>query len=170
MPKYLFTETQVKDALQISSFREISKAKLMEFVSLIPNMDKDVALAVIGQFPSYTASAKVMAEQLNTMCNSLLADNKDSRTTYVVAYKNILESLQELLKREDLNTREREYITEQMILIADKLADKDTENKQFLSEMLKCGLSLLGLTMVIGGAILGVHTRGQHLPSLSRTA
>lgn len=93
MSKYLFTETQVKDALQISSFREISIAKLMEFVSLIPNMDKDVALAVIGQFPSYTASAKVMAEQLNTMCNSLLADNKDSRTTYVVAYKNILESL-----------------------------------------------------------------------------
>ena len=51
MSNYYFTEEQIKESLQINSFREISKAKLMEFVSLIPNMDKDVALAVIGQFP-----------------------------------------------------------------------------------------------------------------------
>ena len=36
MSKHYFTEEQVKDALRINSFREISKAKLMEFVSLIP--------------------------------------------------------------------------------------------------------------------------------------
>ena len=170
MSKYLFTEAQVKEALQINSFREISKAKLMEFVSLIPSMDKEVALAIIDQFPSYTASAKVMVEQLNTMCTGLLAENKDSRNSYVAAYKSALDSLQELLKRDDLSAEDRKYITKQMLSIADKLADKDTENKQFLSGMLKYGFSLLGLIIVVSGAILGVNVKGSHLPSLSKAA
>ena len=133
MSKYLFTEAQVNDALRINSFREISKARLMEFVSLIPSVDKEVALEIIGQFPSYTASAKVMVEQLNIVCTVLLAENKDSPSPYVAAYKSALDSLHELLKRDDPNAEDREYITKQMLSIADKLADKDTENKQFES-------------------------------------
>ena len=168
MSKYLFSEAQVKDALQINSFREISKAKLMEFVSLIPSMDKDIALAVIGQFPSYTASAKVMVEQLNTMCAGLLTENMDSRSSYIGAYKGILDSLQNLLKRDDLNADEREYITGQMLLVADKLADKDTENKKFLAELLKYGSCTVGSALILGAAILGVNFKGAKIPSLNK--
>lgn len=48
MPKHYFTEKQFKDALQINSCRQISKAKLMKFVSLIPNMDKDAGWLLLG--------------------------------------------------------------------------------------------------------------------------
>lgn len=111
MSKHYFTEEQVKDALQINSFREISKAKLMEFVSLIPNMDKDVALAIIGQFPTYSDCAKVMISELKSMCSNVIADNSDSRGAYVAAYNGILDSLHKELSRDDLSAEDRVYIT-----------------------------------------------------------
>ena len=169
MSKHYFTEEQVKDALQINSFREISKAKLMEFVSLIPNMDKDVALAIIGQFPAYSDCAKVMVGELKSMCSNVLTDNSDSRGAYVAAYNGILDSLQKELNRENLSAEDRAYITEKMILVADKLAAKDTENKQFLAGLFKYGTCFMGLVLVVGGTILGVNIKGTKLSSLARS-
>ena len=40
MPQSLVSESQVKNALNIDSFRNLSRDKIIEFVLLIPNMDK----------------------------------------------------------------------------------------------------------------------------------
>ena len=53
LPKRYVNEKAVKRALGIDSFRNVSKDKIMEFASLIPYMDKDVAIAIINQFPVY---------------------------------------------------------------------------------------------------------------------
>jgi hypothetical protein len=45
--KHMVTEAEVKKALAIDSFRNMTKDKIMEFVSAIPNMDKDVAIKII---------------------------------------------------------------------------------------------------------------------------
>ena len=42
----MLTEQQVKDALQIDSFRNLLKVKIMELAFLIPNMDKNVAISM----------------------------------------------------------------------------------------------------------------------------
>ena len=63
----------------------------------------------------------------------------------------------------------RAYITEKMILVADKLAAKDTENKQFLAGLFKYGTCFMGLVLVVGGTILGVNIKGTKLPSLARS-
>ena len=47
MSQHLVSEDQVKKALHIDSFRNLSKDKIMEFASLIPNMDKDVAISIM---------------------------------------------------------------------------------------------------------------------------
>ena len=168
MSNYYVTEAQVKDALQINSFREVSKAKLMEFVSLIPNMDKDVAISIINQFPAYTASAKVMVEQMNLLCSNILQDNSDSRVTSVSAYQQILNSLALQLDKGNLSAEQQKEITDQMILIADRIAAKDTENKQFLTELFKYGSCILGGALLLGAAILGVNVKGTRIPSLKR--
>ena len=168
MAKNYLSEEQVKQALHVKSFRELSKDKIMEFVSLIPNMDKDVAISIINQFPAYANSAKTMVEQMNAMCVNILADNKDSRQSVVSAYYKILESLQNRLENQQLPESERKNITETMIDIADKIAAKDTENKQFLTGLFKYGSMLIGGVVVIGAAILGVQVKGTQLPSLNR--
>ena len=97
MSQYLVSEDQVKKALQIDSFRNLSKDKIMEFASLIPHMDKDVAIAIINQFPAYAESSRNMIEQYNVMCDKVLQSNDDSRRDAVMAYKTILDDLNEAI-------------------------------------------------------------------------
>lgn len=102
MLQKLVSESDVKSALNIDSFRNLSKDKIMEFVSLIPNMDKDVALAIINQFPAYSEMAKCMVEQMTTTCDAAIAENTSSQNTVYAAYRKILDDLGEILKCEDI--------------------------------------------------------------------
>jgi hypothetical protein len=168
MANTIISEEQVKQALRINNFREISKDKIMEFVSLIPNMDKDVAISIINQFPAYAESAKVMVEQMNALCEGILRDNSDSRSEVISAYQKVLDSLATLLNREELDEQERRYVTEKMIMVADRIAAKDTENKEFLGGVLKYGVLILGGALILGAAILGVSVKGTKIPMLSK--
>ncbi len=58
LPKRYVSENAVKRALKIDSFRNLSKDKIMQFASMIPYMDKEVAIAIINQFPIYADFGK----------------------------------------------------------------------------------------------------------------
>jgi len=168
MAKYMVTEDEVKKALSIDSFRNMSKDKIMEFVSAIPNMDKDVAIKIIEQFPAYTESAINMLTQLNTMCNNAMEENSESQKEAIEAYKKILDDLGELLKKDSITAEYRAQITEQMITVADCISAKDTENKDFLNGIIKYGVPIIGGALVLGAAILGVNIKGTKIPSLKK--
>ncbi len=161
------TEQQVKNALRIDSFRNLSKEKIMEFVSLIPNMDKDVAISIINQFPSYVEMAKDMVEQLSKTCDTAMSENHISQIEVFSAYKRILDDLGEILKRSDITPEERKYISNQMINIADKMAEKDTENKDFISYIIKSKEHIVLGALIFGAAILGINIRGNKIPTLN---
>ena len=166
MAKYMATENEVKKALAIDSFRNMSKEKIMEFVSAIPNMDKDVAIKIIEQFPAYTESANNMLAQLNVMCSNAMKENGESQKEAIEAYKKILDDLGELLKKETITVEARMKITEQMITVADRISAKDTENKDFLNGIIKYGVPIIGGALVLGAAILGVNVKGTKIPTL----
>lgn len=160
------TEKAVKEALQIDSFRNLSKDKIMQFASMIPDIDKDVAISIINQFPSYSEYAISMIEQFRNTCDSIIDANKDSNVEVISAYKKVLDYLAEDLKKENLTFDERQKITEQMIVIADKISEKDTENKQFLAGIIKTNASTVGGALLLGAVILGVNVKGLKLPKL----
>ncbi len=166
MGKYLIDEDQVKKALKIDSFRNISRDKIMEFVSLIPNMDKEVAIAIINQFPAYAQSATCMVEQLRVMCDNVLRSNDYSQKEAITAYKKILDDLGEILKRETITPEERQQITRSMIEVADRISQKDTEQKKWLEKIFKYGSSIIGGALVLGAVILGVSVKGGKIPNL----
>lgn len=168
MAQYMVDEDEVKKALAIDSFRNMSKDKIIEFVSAIPNMDKDVAIKIIDQFPAYTESANNMLAQLNTMCSNAMKENGESQKEAIEAYKKILDDLGELLKKDTITAEERLQITEQMITVADRISAKDTENKDFLNGIIKYGVPIIGGTLVLGAAILGVNVKGTKLPTLKK--
>ena len=62
----------------------------------------------------------------------------------------------------------RVHLTEQMIIVADKIGEKDTEFKNFISGVLKYGTTILGGAIVIGAAILGVNIKGKDIPILKK--
>ena len=168
MSRKLVTENDVKKALAIEDFRSISKEKIMEFVSLIPNMDKDVALSIIGQFPTYKDFAVSTVTLLKDMCDSALEKNDLSQQETISAYRKILDDLGEILKKEDISAEERDSISDKMIMIADKIALKDTENKNFIAGLIKYGVPVIGAALVIGASILGVNIKGKDIPTLRK--
>lgn len=166
MSNRIVSEAEVKKALAINNFREVSKEKLMDFISLIPNMDKEVAISVISQFPTYADYAKNIVSTLSDMCDGILAKNNNSQAEIVSAYRIILDELSELLKKDDLSSEERNDITEKMILVTNKMSEKDTENKEWLAGVMKYGVSVISLTLIVGATILGVNIKGKNIPSL----
>lgn len=168
MAQQLVTAEEVKQALNIDSFRNLSKDKIIEFVSLIPNMDKEVAMSIINQFPAYAEMAGGMIVKLDEMCDTAMAQAGDSQKESISAYKMILSDLGEVLKKDDITPEEREHITEKMILVADKIAAKDSEFKEFLIGVLKTAAPVVGGALMLGAVILGVNTKGTKIPTLKK--
>ena len=166
MSKALVSVDEVKNALKIDSFRNLSKDKIMEFVSLIPNMDKEVAIKIIEQYPAFAKLSESMVAQLNKMCDTALEKNEESQRLAIQAYKQILDELSNQLHMEDISKEEREKITKQMIEIADKISVKDTENKAFIDKMAKYSTGFAIGVVVLGAAILGVNIKGKDIPKL----
>lgn len=168
MSQKLLNENDVKKALAIKDFRNISKEKIMEFVSLIPNMDKDVAISIINQFPTYKDFAVSTVTVLKDMCDSALEKNDSSQMETISAYRKILDDLGEILKKDDISAEERDCISDKMITIADKIALKDTENKNFIAGIVKYGAPIIGAALIIGATILGVNIKGKDIPTLKK--
>ncbi|HHJ9075892.1 TPA: hypothetical protein ACQQBA_001728 [Streptococcus mutans] len=166
MGKALVSVEEVKNALNIESFRNLSKDKVMEFISLIPNMDKDLAIKIVEQFPSYADYSQNIVKQLNMLCEKALDRNDNGQKEAIEAYRKVLDELSVLLQKEETSVDERKYITEQMIATADKIAAKDTENKEFLEKIIKCGSYVVLGALAIGATILGVNVRGKDIPKL----
>ena len=166
MSKTLVSVEEVKNALKIDSFRNLSKDKIMEFVSLIPNMDKEVAIKIIEQYPAFAKLSESMVAPLNKMCDIALEKNEESQRLTIQAYKQILDELSNQLHMEDISKEEREKITKQMIEIADKISIKDTENKAFIDKIVKCGTGIAIVAFVLGAVILGVNIKEKDIPKL----
>ena len=159
-------EEQVKNALNIDSFRNISKEKILEFVSLIPSMDKDLALSIINQFPTYSDTAKFMIDKLSEDCEKALASNDLGQRPLYESCQKTLDYLGICLNKENLTPEDRDIITNKMITVLQIMKEKDSENKQFISWVLKNKTYITGVAIVIGAAILGVNVKSKDIPHL----
>lgn len=154
LPKRYVSEEAVKRALNIDSFRNLSKDKIMQFASMIPYMGKDVAIAIITQFPAYTDFGKIAVEHYSQICSNILENNKESQNAVITGYQTILDALSKRMEKEELTEQERSAITQDMIQVADKIAMADLNNKKFLDRMgNKIFLGVLGVVAVIGAGI-----------------
>jgi len=157
------TVEEVKEALGIDSFHNLSKNKIIEFVYVIPHMDKDVAISIINQFPAYAESTTNMVTQLKELCDNVIEKNGDSQKETIAAYRQVLDYLGTLLLKENISAEERADITKQLVEIADKIPAKDSENKE-----LKYSGSTIGGALLLGAVILGVNVKGTELSILSK--
>lgn len=169
MQKRYVSEDAVKRALKIDSFRNLSKDKIMQFASMIPYMDKEVAIAIINQFPKFADFGKIAISSYMQMCDNILKDNKENQTAVVHGYQTILDALSKRMEIESTTEEDRKAIIEDMITVADKIALADLQNKKFLDRMGTKGLcGVLGVAAIIGAGI-GVHSAiggGGQIPQL----
>ena len=81
--KRYHSEEAVKKALKIESFRNLTKDKVMEFTSMIPYMEKEVALEIIKQFPVYVEFVESAIENYTQLCKTILETNKNMNKQFM---------------------------------------------------------------------------------------
>lgn len=144
----------------------------MKFASMIPYMDKEVAIAIINQFPEYADFGKTAISGYMQMCNNILEKNKESQVAVVQGYQTILEALSRKMDAENITEDARKAITEDMILVADKITEADLQNKKFLEKMgTKILWEMLGVAALVGAGI-GINSAigsGGEMPQISGT-
>ena len=97
-----------------------------------------------------------------------MSENTSSQNQVLAGYRKTIDTLAELVSRDDISPEERAEITRQMIEVADKMAAKDTENKEFLAWTIKAGGYFILCLVVVGGAILGINIKGRAIPVMPR--
>lgn len=153
--------TEVLNKIGATDFRSISKDQLIAFVSSIPDMDKDVAIECIKQFPEFKEHATEIINQLSSLCLNAMDTNQDVVKESIKAYQLILDDLREQLKREDLNDEQRNIIIDKMVNIASCIAEIAREHTNFVQDIIHKAMYIAFGTIVIGGTILGVKTIGK---------
>lgn len=149
-------ENQLKAAMGITDWRNLSKEKLMNFVSILPDVDNEVAIKIIEQFPDFSKNSLIMVQHMQDICTSILEENRHSADQSIEAYRQILDELSLLLKRDDMSEDNMRYIADKMIAVADKISDKDSENKEFFKKLLNTVGGVALSALVIGAGVLGV--------------
>ncbi|WP_239276411.1 hypothetical protein [Microbacterium sp. ACRRU] len=153
------SEAEIKKALDIESWRNLSKDKMIRFAAMMPDMDREVALKIVEQFPAFKDFAMETVGVMERAQESALQNNKESQAQVHQAFQEIREILKGELAQEDLPWEQRKQILELILETGNKEFAKDTENKDFLKQIMKgvgvVAVSALALGIVfVGGKIM----------------
>lgn len=151
----LESEDDVKRALEIDSWRNLSREKVMRFAAMMPDMDKEVALKIVAQFPVFTRFALGALSFLEKATDSTHVSNNASQERVHEAYGEAREILRGELDQENLSPEERRFILEAIVRTADKESEKDTENKRFLDDLFKKSAVAAGAVIAAGLVFVG---------------
>lgn len=153
-------EQQVLDMLQIPDFRHLSKDKVIEFASMLPHMDPEIARKALEQFPNFASTTLSVMDDYKVTLEESLRGNKESVKMCYDTYMEVMDALKLMLDKDDLTVDERFQVMTRMKEIADEMNQKDTENKTFLLKAISiAGTAALGITVVLAST-LGVNLTG----------
>ena len=156
-------EQSVMQKLGISSWRNLSKDKFMNFVSMMPEMSDEVRIKIIEQLPQF---AKLCTEGLDTAKEAFtkVLDKNDKTTTALVNEIGLIrDSIAKELDKDDLSSEDRRFIIEQLMEIAKMYNNMDERNKKFFDTTF--GKLLMGIGALVGAVI--VFVGGKYLLSSS---
>lgn len=158
------SEVEVKDVLGIESWRNLSKDTFLRFLATMPEMDKEVALELIGQIPELTTSARLVLDDAARAYDAALASNARSQeTTHQIGLERLAILRAELGK--DLSPEDRMRVLDDIRDVHARALLKDTENKKFLADQFDKRLGVVvaaaaALTATVYAAAKSRHRSG----------
>jgi hypothetical protein len=148
-------EVEIKQALGIESWRNLSKDKIIRFAAMMPDMDTEVALKIVEQFPVFKEFAMDVVHSMEKAQEATLSANTPSQEHVHRAHHEIREILKGQLDKDDLSFDERKYLIEQIQETGRQQFQKDSENKEFLERVLHKVLVGAGGALIAGLVFVG---------------
>ena len=141
---------------------------VMEFTSMIPYMEKEVALEIIKQFPVYVEFVESAIENYTQLCKTILETNKEEYEQAVHAHQYVLETFANQLEQENLTEEERREFSEKMMEEADKITELYLQQQKFHERVFKTIGGVVTLALGVTVTMLGLKAIGsdEDLPQL----
>lgn len=153
------SEQKVLKKLGISDFRHMTKDKIVAFATMLPKMDSEVAKKALEQFPEFAKTATEIVSYYKEVIEKGFDYNDASVKSFYLTCDTIIEKLNEQLKNENLTFEEKQIVIDKMIELAKMKADKDTENKYFISDILGKAMVGVGVVVAAVATVLGAQTQ-----------
>lgn len=154
------TEKRVLKKLDIPDFRHMTKEKIIEFASMLPNMDPEVAKKALEQFPEFKNLAIEVVKQLQTSVEAGIKSNDSSQKAFYDACNETIETLKNELLEKDLSPEQEREVRENILYILNLMYDKDTENKAFLLKTVKTVGIVAAAVVLAASSLLGNDIKG----------
>lgn len=153
--KYSTTEKQVLEIFGKCDFRHISKDDVVGYVSMIQNLEPEVAKRVIEQYPELVKLIyETLSDYKETAEKVIDSDDKSTEQCYGI-YDKVLSDLGKCLDKDDISVEERREIREQEMEIA-RMAEKAHIRKNDFNWKIMSAASFVAITVVgIGAGVLG---------------
>jgi hypothetical protein len=152
-------EDDLRKSLGIDSWRNLSKDKLLAFVSEMPNMSKEVALKAIEQFPDFRSLVVDSLTQVQAQAAHAVDVNWKSQKKVHKALADYRKALERELDRENLTTEDRFAILGLFQKAIDQESAKDSEHKAFVFGIIGTVAKVAAVGLVAAVAVLGVSTK-----------
>lgn len=149
------TETKVLRELGIPDFRHLTKDKVVGFVSMLPQMDPEVAKHALEQFPAFAETSLAIVNCLKDSLGAMISSNAANMAEFNARCQEALSALEAELKREDLSDEGRKLIINGILGIIEAISQKDSEDKEhhrslFLQVAGVCVIVVLSLGAPLG--------------------
>ena len=138
-------DLEVKKALGIESWRNLSKDTFFRFLDSLPEIDRELALKLIAQVPEITKLARAALNDATKAYDAALKSNARSQEMVHEIQRQRLEILKDELGK-DLTPEERMRVLDEIKDVHSNALLKDTENKTFLSGLYDKKLAAAGVT------------------------
>lgn len=156
MSSKLATEQEVLDKFGWKDFRNMNSKDLIKFVSSLPDMDREVAIKCIEQFPEFSKYGGKILDIITKSFESTVKTNKELADEVIQTYRDILDSLKKELRKRNLTPEDRSRITEMMVDVADRIAEIDKTHQRFHELIIKAVGTVGVAALAMAGALIGL--------------
>lgn len=128
-------EADMLKALNIPSFRHMSKDKILDFCGMLSEVDPEVAKAAIAQFPEFAKTVNAALVDYIGFAKEAVDKGSDSANHVFDLIDEQNKALMAALEKDELTLDEKLAILEQMAALREMAFKKDSENKAYSEKM-----------------------------------
>ena len=157
MKEKLLSEEQVLKKLKIDDFCHITKDKVIQMTSMLDQMEPEVAIKALEQFPEFANTTKEMVHDYQMLLDKAVEEGDKGIISVYEMNMRILNTLEDMLKKDDISFEEQRYILDEMKAVRDNMEKAADNHKAFVLQLVNRGL----VAAVAGMAVLGTALGGK---------
>ena len=161
MKKYL-TEQEILEKLDIPDWRHMSKNKVTAFISSLPYMEQEVAIAAIEQFPNFVDLSKTIVTALTDSYNVAIDHIAKSHQHELDDQKRAIDSLDNLLNQSNISDAVRIEAIHAMVTISNTIAERSDRYERRIYKIQKTFTYGLGVVAVLAAGVIGYNVISQN--------